>query len=75
MLVTGAVRAPIYDALIDQRGVADIRWVTEGAKIAQAELEMMKILNRILWFVQLLGAAVPPMDIPGYRKGSRGHRP
>ena len=35
---------------------------------------MLKILNRILWFVQLLGATVPPMDIPGYRPGLKGHR-
>jgi hypothetical protein len=31
---------------------------------------MLKILNRILWFVQAVGISLPPMDIPGFRKGS-----
>jgi hypothetical protein len=42
-----------------------------GAKVVPSALDMLKILNRILWFVQLLGAAVPPMDIPGFRKEPR----
>lgn len=36
---------------------------------------MLKILNRILWFVQAVGLCIPPMDIPGFRKGSRAVRP
>ena len=32
---------------------------------------MLKILNRILWVVQAVSASIPPIDIPGFRKGSR----
>jgi hypothetical protein len=31
---------------------------------------MLKILNRILWFVQAVTVSIPPMDIPGFRKDS-----
>ena len=36
---------------------------------------MMKIVNRILWFVQSVGLSIPPMDIPGFRKRSRAVKP
>lgn len=29
---------------------------------------MLKIVSRILWFVQAVGLCVPPMDIPGAGK-------
>jgi hypothetical protein len=33
------------------------------------DLLMLKILNRILWFVQAVGLCIPPMDVPGFRDG------
>jgi hypothetical protein len=29
---------------------------------------MLKLINRILWVVQVLGMCWPPMDIPGFRR-------
>ena len=31
---------------------------------------MLKIINRILWFVQALGLSIPPLNIPGSEKKS-----
>jgi hypothetical protein len=35
---------------------------------------MLKMLNRILWFVQAVSVSIPPIDIPGSRKRARAVR-
>jgi hypothetical protein len=32
---------------------------------------MLKIVNRILWFVQAVGLSIPPIEIPGFPRTRR----
>lgn len=36
---------------------------------------MLKILNRILSFVQAVSLSIPPMDIPGFRNSEKQRSP
>ena len=31
---------------------------------------MLKLVNRILWLVQAVGLCIPPVHVPGFRKGA-----
>ena len=50
-------------------GAARSRWKRCYAS-PELSLLMLKIVNRILWFVQVVGLCIPPIDLPGFRKGS-----